>query len=148
MAGYGVRSCKRWGKLMGFQKDKNKIKTSLWLGFKGSHHIQKQLFKTTQSLPILFCAKPAVQKRSDGWLGDCCRLKKKKNASHSQGCLLSQITLQAAPSKRQEAFSPILNLLSSGEAATAASPSGVTCWGRQRTYLSCLKLQGGLSTEI
>lgn len=78
MAGCGVRSCKRWGKLMGFQKDKNKIKTSLWLGFKGGHHIQKQLFKTTQSLPILFCAKPAVQKRSDGWLGDCCRLKKKK----------------------------------------------------------------------
>lgn len=114
-----------------FQKNKNKIKTSLWQGFKGSHHIQEQLFKKTQSLPILFWAKPVVQKRNDGWLGGHCS----KNASHSQGCLLSQITLQAAPSKRQEAFSPLLKLFSSGEAATAATPSAVTCWGTQRMHL-------------
>lgn len=117
--------------LKGFQKNKNKIKTSLWQGFKGSHHIQEQLFKKTQSLPILFWAKPVVQKPSDGWLRGHCS----KNALRSEGCLLSQITLQAAPSKRQEAFSPLRKLFSSGEAATAARPSAVTGWGRQRRHL-------------
>lgn len=50
-----------------------------------------------------------------------------KNAPRSQGGLLSRLTLQAAPSKKQEAFSPLLKRLSSGEAATAASPSAVPC---------------------
>lgn len=54
MSGCGVRSCRRWGEQKGFQKNKNKIKTSLWQAFKGSRHIQEQLFKKTQSLP--FCS--------------------------------------------------------------------------------------------
>ena len=44
MSGCGVRSRRRCGKLKGFQKNKSKIKTSLWQGFKGGHHIQEQLF--------------------------------------------------------------------------------------------------------
>ena len=44
MSGCGVRSRRRCGKLKGFQKNKSKIKTSLWQGFKGGHHTQEQLF--------------------------------------------------------------------------------------------------------
>lgn len=57
MPGSGVRSGRRWDTLRGFQKNKNKIKISLWQGFKGGHHIQERLFKKTQSLPVLLWAK-------------------------------------------------------------------------------------------
>lgn len=78
MSGCGVRSWRRWDKQRRFQKNKNKIKTSLLRGFKGSRHIHEQLFKRAQSFPVLFWVQSEVQKGSDGWLGSCWSLKKKK----------------------------------------------------------------------
>lgn len=142
MSGCGVRSQRRWDKQRGFKKNKNKIKTSLSRGFKGSCHIHEQLLKKVQSLPILFWVQPEVQKGSDGWLGSCCSLKKERKKKvpvpsdafcpRSHGC-----------SFRGGRHSP-----HSGEAATEASSSCSHGWGKQRAYLLCLKLQEGLSLEM
>ena len=124
MSGCGVRGLAGGTETEGISEKQKQNKNIPLTGLqRRPSHSGMALQKKAQSLPILFWAQPVVQKRSDGWLeGRCC-----KNAPRSQGGLLSQLTLQAAPSKKQEAFSPLLKRLSSGEAATAASPSAVPC---------------------
>lgn len=132
MSGCGVRSWRRWDKQRGFQKNKNKIKTSLSQGFKGSCHIHEQPLKKVQSLPILFWVQPEVQKGSDDWLGSGCSLKKKKKFQFPEMPFVPDH--MAAPSEGGGIL-PTQVPPSSAEAVTAASSSCSHCWGKQRAHL-------------
>ena len=70
MSGCGVRSRRRCGKLKGFQKNKNKIKTSLWQGFKGGNHIQEQLFgkKKKSTITSRFVLGSAGGSKEEWWM--------------------------------------------------------------------------------
>lgn len=133
MSGCGVRSCRRWLRSAGIlEKQKQNKNIPFDRASKGAITFRNSSSRKHNHFP--FCS--GLNQWFKSRVMDGSKATVVKTASRSQGCLLSQITLQAAPSKRQEVFSPLRKLFSSGEAATAARPSAVTGCGRQRRHLS------------
>lgn len=143
MPGSGVRSGRRWDTRRGLQENKNKIKISLWQGFKGGHRIQGTALQENTIASLLCPGLSSWFKRGvmDGLESPVVKSLTVTRMPFVPDQLCKQLSLQRSRKRSHHFWGPS----PPGRQRLATSPSS---WGRQRRHLPQLRLLGGPSAEI